>query len=108
MNTGKLNRRISYLGAGTYIDDGFGGKTLSVAGTSTETWCSAKQISMRENLLYGLPAEFKTYEFSFIYERGTNIGIGTLLTYESKQFRVISVTETDEAKREIKVLAVNQ
>ena len=37
MNTGKLNRRISYTSTGTFVDDGFGGKTQSVAGTSNVT-----------------------------------------------------------------------
>ena len=108
MNTGKLNRRISYTTTATYIDDGFGGKTVSVAGSTVETWCSARQLSMSELISYGLPVDVKSYEFGFIYERGANIGNGTNLTYESKTFRAVSITEIDEAKREIKVIATNQ
>lgn len=108
MNTGKLNRRISYTTAATYIDDGFGGKTQSVAGATTETWCSARQLSMNESISYGLPIDVKSYEFGFIYERGAYITNGTQLTYESKTFRTVQVTERDEMKREIKVIATNQ
>lgn len=107
-NTGKLNRRITYYPTGTYIDDGFGGKTLSVAGTPVETWCSARQISMRELISYGLPTDIKTFEFGFIYESGLNITNGMKLVYESKSFRTVQVTEVNEAKREIKVIATNQ
>lgn len=108
MNTGALNRRISYQATGTYADDGFGGKTLSAAGTLVETWCSARQMSARELISYGLPIDIKTFEFGFIYERGANISNGMKLTYESKDFRVVQVTERDEMKREIKVIATNQ
>ena len=108
MNTGKLNRRITYTTAGTFIDDGIGGKTQSVAGTDTETWCSARQLSMRELISYGLPIDFRTFEFGFIYESGANITRGMKLTYESKDFRVVSITEVNEAKREIKVIANTQ
>ena len=107
-NTGKYNRRISYTTTATYIDDGFGGKTVSVAGSSVETWCSARQLSMSELISYGLPVDIKTYEFGFIYERGANITNGMNLTYESKSFRAVSITEINEAKREIKVIATNQ
>lgn len=108
MNTGKLNRRISYTPFGTYTETALGGSVLSVAGTSVETWCSARQLSMRELISYGLPVDYKTFEFGFIYERGANIVNGMTLTYESKQYRVIQVAEKDEAKREIKVIANNQ
>ena len=76
MNTGKLNRRISYTTFGTYTDTPLGGKVLSVAGASVETWCSARQLSMREQISYGLPVDFKIFEFGFIYERGANISNG--------------------------------
>lgn len=108
MNTGKLNRRITYTPTGTYIDTPLGGKTLSAAGTPVETWCSARQLSMRELISYGLPVDFKTFEFAFIYERGANITNGMKLTYESKDFRVVQVSEVNEAKREIRVIATNQ
>lgn len=108
MNTGKLNRRITYYPFGTYTETALGGKTLSAAGTPIETWCSARQLSMREQISYGLPVDYKSYEFGFIYEHGANISNGMKLVYESKNFRVIQVSETDEAKREIKVIATNQ
>lgn len=108
MNTGKLNRRISYTSTGTFIDDGFGGKTQSVAGTATETWCSARQLSMREIISYGLPVDFRTFEFGFIYERGASITRGMKLTYESKYYRTVQIMEVDEAKREIKIIANTQ
>lgn len=108
MNTGNLNRRISYTPFGTYTDTPLGGKVLSVAGASVETWCSARQLSMREQISYGLPVDFKTFEFGFIYERGANISNGMMLTYESKQYRVVTVLEVNEMKREIRVIATNQ
>lgn len=108
MNTGKLNRRISYKTGATYADTALGGKTVTSAGTPVETWCSARQLSMRELISYGLPVDFKTFEFGFIYERGVNITNGMKLTYESKDFRVVQVSEVNEAKREIKVIATNQ
>lgn len=108
MNTGKLNRRISYTPFGTYTTTALGGKTLTAAGTPVETWCSARQMSARELISYGLLIDIKTFEFGFIYERGANITNGMKLTYESKDFRVIQVTERDEMKREIKVIATNQ
>ena len=61
MNTGKLNRRISYTPFGTYTETALGGSVLSVAGTSVETWCSARQLSMRELISYGLPVDYKTF-----------------------------------------------
>lgn len=108
MNTGKLNRRISYTTSGTFIDDGFGGKTQSVAGTSITTWCSVRQMSMRELISYGLPVDFRTFEFGFIYERGANLTRGMKLTYESKEFRIVQILEVNEVKREIKVIANTQ
>lgn len=108
MNTGKLNKRISYEPFGVYEDDGFGGETLKTAGESVETWCSARQLTMRELISYGLPVDIRTFEFGFIYERGSNISNGMRLTYSGKQFRVVSVIETHEARREIKVIAANQ
>ena len=108
MNTGKLNRRISYTATATYISDEFGGKTQSVAGASTETWCSAKQLSMRELISYGLPVEYVVYEFGFHYDRGVNIVRGMNLTYESKTFKVNQIIEVDEAKQMVKVIATYQ
>lgn len=107
-NTGKYNRRITYYPFGTYIDTALGGKTLSASGNPVETWCSARQLSMRELISYGLPVDIKTFEFGFIYERGANITNGMKLTYESKDFRVVQVSEVNEAKQEIKVIATNQ
>jgi head-tail adaptor len=83
MNTGKLNRRITYTTGATYTDTALGGKTLSVAGTQVQTWCSARQLSMREQISYGLPTDYSSFEFEFIYERGANIVRGMDLTYES-------------------------
>lgn len=108
MNTGSLNRRISYTTAATYTDTALGGKAVSVAGTTVTTWCSARQLSMNDQISYGLPIDVKVYEFGFHYERGANISFGTILTYETRQFKVLRVTEINEAKREIKVVAANQ
>lgn len=108
MNTGKLNRRIIYTPFGTYSDSALGGKTLTEAGTPVTTWCSARQLSMREVISYGLPVDYRTFEFGFIYERGANIERGMKLTYESKTFKVVQIIETNEAKREIKVIANTQ
>jgi len=108
VNTGKLNRRISYTTFGTFIDDGIGGKTQSEVGTTVSTWCYARQLSMRELISYGLPVDYRTFEFGFIYERGANIERGMKLSYENKEFRAVSILEVDEAKREIKIIANTQ
>lgn len=108
MNTGKLNRRISYTPYGNFEDDGFGGKTQTYIGVPVETWCSARQLSMRELISYGLPVDVKTFEFGFIYESVEYVLNGMTLIYEGKQFRVVQTIELNEAKREIKIIATNQ
>ena len=108
MNTGKLNRRISYKTGATYADTALGGKTVTSAGTTTETWCSARQLSMRELIQYGMPIDYRAFEFAFHYDRGTDIQRGFELTYESKVYKVNSILEVDEMKREIRVTATNQ
>lgn len=108
MNTGKLNKRISYTTGATYIDDGFGGKTLSVAGTTVETWCSAEQLSMNQLISYGLPIGNIVYRLMFHYARGANLSRGMNLVYGGKTLKINSILNQDEEKRTVIVLATYQ
>ena len=104
MEIGKLNRRITITTYAANTGTATGGYTKG-AGTSVETWCSAKPLSQKESLLNGLQLGQSSYEFTFRYEKGTTVNQTTLLTYESSNFRVISILEIDENKRVVKVLA---
>lgn len=104
MEIGKLNRRITITSYAANSATSTGGYTKGAA-TEVETWCGAKPLSQKESLLNGLQLGQASYEFIFRYEKGTTISQQTLLTYESRSFRVISVLEIDENKRIVKVLA---
>jgi len=104
MNIGKLNRRITYTTFAASTPTSTGGYTKG-AETDVDTWCSAKQLSQSESLNNGLQLGQASYEFTFRYEQGTNITQAVKLTYESREFRVISIIEVDEYKRVVKVLA---
>jgi head-tail adaptor len=104
MEIGKLNRRITYTVFAANTPTATGGYTKG-AGTNTETWCAAKPLTQRESLVNGLQLGQRAIEFTFRYEKGTNITQEVELTYETRAFRVISVLEIDENKRVVKVLA---
>ena len=104
MNIGKLNKRIKYRAASTSVTDGYGGKTVT-AGAQIETWCEAKQISMKETLLYGLPEGTSAYRFRFHYGKGSLLDRTGELVYDSRTFRINQVLNVNEDDREVEVIA---
>jgi head-tail adaptor len=104
MNTGKYNRRITIVPAGTLTQTTMGGFTR-VAGVSRNTWCRARQLSMTEVLSYGLETTTAAYEFAFKYYSADDLNANFELTFYNRQFRIIRVQNIDEAKNEITVIA---
>jgi len=104
MEIGKLNRRITVTSYGANTSTATGGYTKGAA-TDVDTWCHAKPLSQKESLINGLQIGQRAYEFTFRYEKGNEVSQQTDLTYESRNFRVISILEIDEYKRVVKVLA---
>ena len=104
MEIGKLNRRITIVTNGARVADGIGGFTQA-AGTTVDTWCSAKHLNQRENLSYGLEMGTASYKFTFRYEAGKALTQVKRLIYESRNFRIIGVNELDENKSFIQVIA---
>ena len=104
MNTGKLNRRITIITAGTLTPDGIGGFTQGTP-TTRDTWCSANQLSMSEMLSYGLETSVAAYRFSFKYFSSDDITRVKDLQYESRNFRIAQIKELDEAKKEVQIIA---
>jgi len=104
MEIGKLNRRMTITSYGANTPTATGGYTKG-ASSDTETWCGAKPLSQSESLLNGLALGQRGYEFTFRYEKGNEVSQQTVLTYESRSFRVITILEIDENKRVVKVLA---
>lgn len=104
MNTGKLNRRITIVTPGTMTPDGIGGFTES-AKTQRTTWCSARQLSMGEALNHGLELTTASYIFGFNYYSADDITTVKELIYENRNFRIVSIRELNEEKREITVIA---
>ena len=107
MNAGKLNRRITYIKAGTAVSDGFGGTTVT-PGASVETWCNAKPMSMDELIRYGMPEGKRAYMFTFRYHQGKNILQGSDLTFNSRSFKVNSVIDENEEYDKFIVIASEQ
>lgn len=103
-NTGKYNRRITIVASGTMTADGLGGFTEG-ATTSTTTWVAAKRLSMQESLLYGLETLTANYRFKFQYFSGKNITKNYSLTFENRNFRIVSIDNVDEEKGEVVVIA---
>lgn len=104
MNTGKLNRRIIIVTAGTLTPTAIGGFTEG-AKTSRDTWCSARQLSMASVLSYGLETSTAVYQFNFRYYSADDLTRIKELTYEGRKFIVSQVIEVDEAKKEVQVIA---
>lgn len=84
--------------------DGIGGFTEGTK-TSRNTWCSARQLSMGETLNHGLELTTAAYIFSFLYDSVKSITPSTKLIYESRNFRIMSIREMNEEKREVTVIA---
>lgn len=106
MNTGKLNRRVTIITPGvmTPATDGLGGFTEGTQ-TTRETWAAIKQLSMREQLLYGLETGTRVYQFRFKYFAADDITRVKELQYDSRNFRIASIDEIDLAKQEIVIIA---
>jgi SPP1 family predicted phage head-tail adaptor len=104
MNTGKLNRRITIVSPGTMTPTTIGGFT---EGTKTQrnTWCSARQLSMYERLTHGLEESNAAYIFSFLYDSVKSITNKYELIYEGRTFRIVSILEMNEEKREVSIIA---
>lgn len=107
MNIGALNKRITVTTPGALTSDGMGGYT-SAAVTTRETWCSAKQLSQRETLLYGLMVGSASYKFTLLYNPASDITQQNKLIYESRNFRIISINEVDESDSLIEIIANEQ
>lgn len=104
MNTGLLNRRITLNAPGAMSPDGMGGYNEADK-TSVEVWCSARQLNMKEVLQYGLNSVYASYEFKFRYETAKNVNNKYTFTYEGRTFESPHITEINEAKTEIKIIA---
>jgi SPP1 family predicted phage head-tail adaptor len=104
MNAGKLNRRITLNAPGQLISDGIGGN-IEGDKTSVEVWGSARQLSLRETLQYGLNTVYAAYEFRFRYETAKNVNNNYTIIYEGRTFESLHITEVNEAKTEIKIVA---
>lgn len=84
--------------------DGIGGFTEG-AKTSRNTWCSARQLSIQETLSYGLETATASFEFSFLYFAADDMTRVKELTYQSRSFKVASVVNVNEEKKQITVIA---
>jgi len=104
MNTGKLNRRITIVTKGAMTPTTIGGFTEGV-GSTKNTWCSAKQLSMAESLSYGLETSVATFRFSFLYYAVDEVTRIKELTFEGRTFRIVSVENVDEVKNVITLIA---
>lgn len=107
MNSGKLNRRITYYETGLSEPDGVGG-VIVTEGDPITVWAGVKQLSMSETLRYGLEIGEIRYTIALRYDVGKNITQGSKLLYDSKILRVTSVLGVDEAKKVIVLLATER
>lgn len=106
-NTGKYNRRITIVTPGTMTPTTLGGFTEGTP-TTRQAWCNARQLSMQESLLYGLETANATYRFRFRYYSADDITFKHELIFESRNFRIVSVENVDEEKKEITVIATEK
>jgi len=104
MNTGKLNKRITLNFTGTMTGTDTGGFSEGAA-TTTEVWGSAKKLSMREELLYGLETSNASYSFKFRYYSVADLENIDSVTYNDKEFRIKSIIDKDDDKKEVEVIA---
>ena len=88
-NIGQLSERLTYTGVTTYTDSGWG-EMIPTQGAPVDCWCSAIQISGKENLSYGLNLTEASYRFIVRYEHGQAINTTTLLTYKGREFNVLA------------------
>ena len=103
-NPGQLNRRITYVKAGTAASDGIGGVNVT-AGDSVTTWARVQPMNLAEALRYGLADGSKGVTITMYYEQGKNVLQGSDITYESEVYRVKSVIEVDEEKVYCQIIA---
>jgi len=104
MNSGKLNRRIAINVPGAKVPDGLGG-LIEGDKLGKEVWCSARQLNLKEVLQYGLNTVYAAYEFIFRYETAKDVNNQYTFTYENRTFESPHITEINEAKTEIKIIA---
>jgi len=103
-NIGRYNRRLTYQILTGTVDTPTGGTTPTYD-TAKTIWCSAKKLSQKETIFFGLSLGESTFQFKLRYEIGNQFDQTTKLTYEGVELRVISVNEIDEYKREVVVTA---
>ena len=104
MDTGKRNRRATIVFAGEMTPDGLGGFTEGI-NTIREVWCSAKQLSMNEQLLYGLETSTASYRFQFLYYAADDVTRIDGIQYKGRNFRIKSIREIDEMRKVVEVVA---
>lgn len=104
VNIGRYNRRLTYKIYTGSTPDEYGGYTPSYNAEAT-TWCSATKLSESETILFGLSLGQSAFKFHLRYEIGNLFDQTTVLTYEGKELRIITVNEIDEYKREVIVIA---
>ncbi|NIA28715.1 MAG: head-tail adaptor protein [Actinobacteria bacterium] len=102
MNIGKLNRRLTIVSPGALTDDNIGGFTAA-ASTSVETWTKKRQLSMKEQLLYGLESGTISFEFTIRYQNGKDLAQHNSLVFEGQALRIISIIH--ENKTSTKIIA---
>lgn len=103
-NTGKRNKRVIVVFSSSGVSDGIGGFTKGV-GTEKTVWASVRQLSMSEQLAYGLEQSTATYIFGFNYNAVRGIGYDDSVKYEGKEFRILSVKNINESDVNIDVIA---
>lgn len=104
MKAGKLNQRITINFPGTKVSDGMGGFTEGDR-VGKQVWGSARQLSLKEVLLYGLDSVYASFEFRFRYEAAKDVNNSCTLTYDNRTFSSPHITDVNEAKTEIKIIA---
>lgn len=103
MEIGKLNKRItinkiSRVASGT-------GWTETITKVK-DTWAHVRPISHGETLSFGLELGQRNIEFTIRYDG--ELDQTNQIVFGSRTFRVKSVINTDEANREVKILAVER
>ena len=108
MEIGKLNRRFT-LKTVTRVADGIGGFTETPT-TEKTTWGAIMAMSQREQLLYGMEVGMRAYKVILRLDLSHDIDQNYYIEYtdrfsNTKELRVISIIEMDEAGRQVTLLA---
>jgi head-tail adaptor len=88
-------------------DDGIGG---FIEGTPTErdTWAGMTQLSMGQQISYGLQTTFASYLFTFRYFSISDVSAITRIKYGSREFNIVRVNNIDEQKGMCTIIANEQ